>query len=68
MLLRLDRAAAARRDAEPDRIEAEGDGFQDEVARGFEEAGGRFPHRIVEVDAGGSPRRGAGAGARAVGV
>ena len=33
-----------RRDGEPDRIEAEGDAFQQPVARGFEDAGRRgFP-------------------------
>jgi dTMP kinase len=47
--------AARRRDAEPDRIEAEGDGFQAQVARGFEQLAARFPGRIVEVDASGSP-------------
>jgi dTMP kinase len=46
--------ASRRRDAEPDRIEAEGDGFQADVARGFEELAARFPERIVEVDAAGS--------------
>jgi dTMP kinase len=47
--------AARRRDAEPDRIEAEGDGFQAQVARGFDDLAARFPERIVEVDASGSP-------------
>jgi len=47
--------ASRRRDAEPDRIEAEGDGFQAQVARGFEDLAARFPERIVEVDASGSP-------------
>jgi dTMP kinase len=56
LLLRLDGSEAARRrDAEPDRIEAEGDSFQAQVARGFDELAVRFPHRIVEVDASGSP-------------
>ena len=56
VLLWLDGGEAARRrDAEPDRIEAEGDGFQERVARGFEDLAARFPDRIVEVDAGGSP-------------
>ena len=56
VLLRLGGGEAARRrDAEPDRIEAEGDGFQEQVARGFEELAARFPDRIVEVDASGSP-------------
>jgi dTMP kinase len=56
LLLRLDGPEASRRrGAEPDRIEAEGDGFQAQVARGFDELAVRFPHRIVEVDASGSP-------------
>ena len=56
VLLRLDGdEASRRRDAEPDRIEAEGDGFQAQVARGFEELAAWFPERIVEVDAAGSP-------------
>ena len=56
VLLRLGGGEAARRrDAEPDRIEAEGDGFQEQVARGFEDLAARFPDRIVEVDASGSP-------------
>jgi dTMP kinase len=56
LLLRLDGPEASRRrGAEPDRIEAEGDGFQAQVASGFAELAVRFPHRIVEVDASGSP-------------
>ena len=56
VLLRLGGGEAARRrDAEPDRIEAEGDGFQEQVARGFEDLAARFPDRIVEVDGSGSP-------------
>jgi dTMP kinase len=56
LLLRLDGGEAARRrDAEPDRIEAEGESFQAAVARGFEELAARFPERIVEVDASGPP-------------
>jgi dTMP kinase len=56
VLLQLPAAeAAARRGRRPDRIEAEGDGFHAAVARGFEQLAARFPERIVEVDAQGSP-------------
>jgi dTMP kinase len=56
VLLRLPAAeAAARRGELPDRIEAEGDGFHAAVAGGFEQLARRFPERIVEIDAQGSP-------------
>ena len=55
LLLRLpEREAAARRGARPDRIEAEGERFHADVARGFAAAAERFPGRIAVVDAGGS--------------
>jgi dTMP kinase len=56
VLLHLPAArAAARRGGEPDRIEAEPDGFHAAVARGFDEVARRFPERIVEIDAEGTP-------------
>jgi dTMP kinase len=56
VLLRLPaEEAAARREGKPDRIEAEGDGFHAAVASGFQELARRFPQRIVEVDAHGTP-------------
>jgi dTMP kinase len=55
VLLRLPvTEAVTRRGTEPDRIEAEGDGFHAAVARGFDELAARFPERIVQVDASGS--------------
>lgn len=39
-------AAAWRRCASPDRIEAEGDGFQARVAAGYHELAERFPERV----------------------
>lgn len=39
-------AAAWRRCASPDRIEAEGDGFQARVAAGYRELAERFPERV----------------------
>ena len=69
VLLRLDQAeAAGRRDPTPDRIEAEGGGFHADVARGFTELAGRFPQRIVELDAGGTPDEVLARVRRAVGV
>jgi dTMP kinase len=41
--------ARTRRCATPDRIEAEGDGFQDRVAGGYRELARRFPGRVVLV-------------------
>jgi dTMP kinase len=46
--------ARARRCAAPDRIEAEGEGFQDRVAAGYRELAGRFPGRVVLVPGEGS--------------
>ena len=48
-------AAAARRGAGPDRIEAEHAGFHATVAEGFQAAAERFPERVHRVDASGSP-------------
>jgi dTMP kinase len=42
--------AAARRQGEPDRIEQEGDGFQAEVGRAYEQLADRFPGRIELLD------------------
>jgi dTMP kinase len=42
--------AAARRKGEPDRIEQEGDGFQAEVGRAYEQLAERFPERVELVD------------------
>ncbi len=48
--------AAARRCAGPDRIEAEGDGFQQRVADGYRELARRFPERVRLVAADGDPQ------------
>lgn len=40
----------ARRCASPDRIEAEGEGFQERVAAGYRELADRFPGRVTLVD------------------
>lgn len=48
-------AAAARRCAGPDRIEAEGDGFQQAVAAGYREVARRFPLHARVIDGGGTP-------------
>jgi dTMP kinase len=54
VLLRLPAPdAAGRRGGRPDRIEAEPDTFHAAVAEGFASLAGRFPDRIVEVDAAG---------------
>jgi dTMP kinase len=42
--------AAARREGEPDRIEREGDGFQAEVGRAYEDLAERFPERVELLD------------------
>lgn len=69
LLLRLpEQEAAARRGAQPDRIEAEGERFHAEVARGFAAAAGRFPERIAVIDAGGSPQDVSARVRRAVGL
>lgn len=47
-------AAAWRRCASPDRIEAEGDGFQGRVAAGYHELAERFPERVRLVPGEGS--------------
>jgi dTMP kinase len=47
-------AAAWRRNASPDRIEAEGDGFQGRVAAGYRELAERFPERVRLVPGEGS--------------
>jgi dTMP kinase len=41
---------AARRCATPDRIEAEGAGFQQQVAAGYRELAERFPERVRLID------------------
>jgi dTMP kinase len=46
--------AAGRRCARPDRIEAEGDGFQQRVADGYRELSRRFPGRVRLVPGEGS--------------
>jgi len=46
--------AAGRRCASPDRIEAEGDGFQQRVADGYRELARRFPERVRLVPGEGS--------------
>ena len=48
--------AERRRGATPDRIEAEGARFHEDVAKGFEQAAVRFPERIRVIDASGPPR------------
>jgi dTMP kinase len=48
-------AAAARRGAGPDRIEAEDAAFHARVAEGFQAASERFAGRVRTVDASGSP-------------
>jgi dTMP kinase len=46
--------AAARRDASPDRIEAERDAFHTAVAGGFAQVAERFAGRVLRVDASGT--------------
>lgn len=46
---------ATRRCATPDRIEAEGDGFQQRVAAGYRQLAERFPERVVLIDGVGEP-------------
>jgi dTMP kinase len=43
-------AASARRADEPDRIEREGDSFQADVGRAYEELARRFPERVELLD------------------
>jgi dTMP kinase len=55
-VLALDAAAAsARREDAPDRIEQEGDRFQAEVGRAYEELARRFPERVELLDGALSP-------------
>jgi dTMP kinase len=42
--------AAARREGQPDRIEQEGDGFQAEVGRAYEQLAERFAERVELLD------------------
>lgn len=46
--------AAARRCARPDRIEAQGPGFQERVAAGYRELAERFPERVALVPGAGT--------------
>ena len=50
-------AAAARRADEPDRIEREGDRFQEEVGRAYAELARRFPERVELLDGAQQPDR-----------
>ncbi len=68
VLLVLGTAEAAGRRGEPDRIEAEGDGFHRRVADGFDAAARRFPERIAVVDASGTPTQVAARVREAVGL
>ena len=49
--------AAGRRCAGPDRIEAQGAGFQGRVAEGYRAVAGRFPERVALVPGEGSPEQ-----------
>ena len=42
--------AAERREGKPDRIEQEGDGFQADVGRAYEQLAERFPERVELLD------------------
>ena len=44
-----------RRCATPDRIEAEGEGFQERVAQGYRELAERFPERVRLIPGDGAP-------------
>ncbi len=59
--------AAARREGKPDRIEQEGDGFQAEVGRAYEQLAERFPERVELVDGAQPPDRDRGGGPEAAG-
>lgn len=50
-LLLLDPAVAEARRGEPDRLEREGEALQAKVDAAYRELAGRFPERIVAVDA-----------------
>ena len=55
-VLAVDAAAAAgRQEGAPDRIEREGEGFQAEVGRAYEQLAERFPERVVLLDGSLSP-------------
>lgn len=61
-VLEVDAAtAAARRGGTPDRIEREGDSFQEQVGLAYRELAGRFPERIELLDGSLPPGRLAGA-------
>lgn len=47
----------ARRCAAPDRIEAEGEGFQDRAAAGYRELAERFPERVRLIPGDGDPQQ-----------
>ena len=50
-VLAVDAATAAgRQEGAPDRIEREGEGFQAEVGRAYEQLASRFPDRVVLLD------------------
>ena len=50
-VLAVDAATAAgRQEGAPDRIEREGEGFQAEVGRAYEQLAERFPERVVLLD------------------
>jgi dTMP kinase len=53
LVLDLEVAEAGVRSRGDDRIEAEGDGFQEKVATGYRELATRFPERVVLVPAAG---------------
>jgi dTMP kinase len=52
-LLLLDPAVATARQADPDRLEREGAALQAKVDAAYRELAGRFPDRIVTIDASG---------------
>jgi dTMP kinase len=54
-LLLLDPAVATGRQADPDRLEREGAELQAKVDAAYREMAGRFPDRIVTIDASGDP-------------
>lgn len=54
-LLLLDPDVATGRQADPDRLEREGTEFQAKVDAAYRELAGRFPERIVTIDATGEP-------------
>ena len=54
-LLLLDPAVATGRQVDPDRLEREGAALQGKVDAAYHELAGRFPDRIVTIDASGDP-------------